>query len=998
MRRFIYLFVLFCSLYSLLTARTANYEAGVVILKLKTATLSSERSTGRVDLDARLRQFGLRHIEPRFQSQAKSGLSRILKVQIDPAYDALGLCNALSGHPEIEYIEPLYIDAVLETPNDSYYAASLNFASMQAEAAWDIHKSEAGSQAVIIAIVDTGTPWKHPDLAENIWNNLGEDANGNGYTMYFNGSSWVMDSGDLNGLDDDGNGKIDDLIGWNFMLNSAGHENNDPTDPGNHGTRVSGLAGARTHNGIGVASLSWNPILMPISCSPAGDTSSIYRGYDALIYAAENGAHVINCSWGSTSFSLAARDAIAYAQSLGAIIVAAAGNSNNSIALYPAAYPGVLGIASLMNSGIKWSGSNYGGYIDAGVPNESVYSTSGSASYSISTGTTSYAAPIAAALCALIRSQHPTWSSAEVINQFKATCDAIDTLNPSYSNLLGEGKINAYRALTELNPLPSAKLHLALFELRPPSDANANAAIEPGENVQLNLSLRNYSDFSAAAQIVLSTTSPHVIIHQNTVNTTFPADDWLFLNNVFSISVLPGTASQYIDFKLNISSATPILSGNTASFKLLIHNGGSFVWEAKAAARNQSGSYLRNTLLNLGKEVVYGTDFPASFHNFDAVYLSFGAVDANVGRLSSPSMFYAIKTYLEAGGRLYIEGADAVGYDLTAFFPLIDGAHDGHQILWPLLGIADAADGSSNSISHLAGQSGPMHGLLYSFSHQTNFDYIDLYQALPHIAVAAFVEDSYGTVGVASTGAYSQRSLVFSYALAELNDAGTGSTRLDFVQNLLAFFEAEEITLPLSLSSFLVSWQDCALVEWSTASETNLLGWNIYRAEEPALAAALRLNATLIPPAVDASQGAQYSFSDAETLAASSYYYWLEAMSYSGNSEIFGYRSLNTPTAEEEPIPGQNLPTALLAAFPNPFVAHVLIPYRIEAAATVKIDIYDLKGRKLKSLKSSHQKAGNYRQSWDGLNHNGKALPSGIYLCKMRSGDFSETAKLILMK
>lgn len=995
MRKFL-MFLLILTAVSLVSAKTADYESGKITLKLKTDSSRSANSTGIAELDAKLRSFGMKQVSQRFNSSRKSSsaLQRILEIQIDPKYDALAVCNALSGHPGIEYVEPIYIDEVLEAPDDTHYAASLNFASMQAEAAWDIHKCEAGAEPVIIAIVDTGVPWKHPDLAQNIWNNLGEDANANGYTMYHNGSAWVMDTGDLNGLDDDGNGKIDDLIGWNLIANSAGDENNDPTDPGGHGTRVAGLAGARTNNAIGAAALSWNPVLMPISCSYPGQTSSIFRGYDGIIYAAENGAHIVNCSWGSTGFSAAARDAIAYAQSLGIIVVAAAGNSNNAIPLYPAAYPGVVAIASLMNSGVKWSGSNYGGYVDAGVPNESVYSTAGSSGYSISTGATSYASPIGAAMLALIRSQNPGWTNAQVIKQFKATCDDIDILNPGRENLLGEGKINAFRALTEIEPALSEKLHLALFEVLAPSDDNANGAVEPGESFLLNLSLRNYSDFSANAQIVLSSTSPNVIINQNTVNTTIPADDWLLLSDVFSIYVQPGTPSQYISFTLNISSSTPILSGSTANFKILIHNGGSFVWEAKAGARNQSGTFIKNALLGMGKPVVHGSDFPASFFSFDAVYLSFGALDSNVGRLNSPTMFYAIKNYLEGGGRIYIEGADAVGYDLTAFFPLIDGIHEGHEIMWPLLGIASASDGSENPISHLAGQ-GPTQGLLFTASNQTNYNYIDLFEPLSGIATAAFIEDDYGVVGVASEGAYGQRSFVFSYALSELVDTRSSSTRLDFMTSLIEFFEDDEVTLPVTLSSFQVSWQNQAQVLWTTASETDLLGWNIYRAEETELATALRLNAALIPPAEDPSQGAEYSFADAETRPGGSYYYWLEAMSYSGSSDIFGYRSLSIPLAEEEESPELQLPTQLLPAFPNPFSSNIIIPYQIKAAATVQIDIYDLRGRKVKSLKLSHQKAGSYIQGWDGLNSEGKALPSGLYFYKMRSGNYSEIRKMI---
>jgi hypothetical protein len=192
-----------------------------------------------------------------------------------------------------------------------------------------------------------------------------------------------------------------------------------------------------------------------------------------------------------------------------------------------------------------------------------------------------------------------------------------------------------------------------------------------------------------------------------------------------------------------------------------------------------------------------------------------------------------------------------------------------------------------------------------------------------------------------------------------------------------------------------VNWQNCAILQWATASETDLLGWNIYRAEEAELATALRLNATLISPAEEASQGAEYSFADAETTAGASYYYWLEAMFYSGSSEIYGYRSLNIPFEGGEESPELQLPTLLFPAFPNPFSSQVIIPYRIRDAATVQIDIYDIRGRKIKSLKLNHQKAGSYIQGWDGLNSQGKPLPSGLYFYKMRSGNYNEIRKMI---
>ncbi|MCK9335503.1 MAG: S8 family serine peptidase [Candidatus Cloacimonetes bacterium] len=996
MPKSIYFLFLLLAVFSLLPARTMEYEAGWVVMKLRSPSSFSRHSTGSAALDSRLRQFGMQEVDNRFISSSKSDLSRILKVRIDTQFDPLGVCNALAGHPELEYIEPLYTDHILAVPDDTHYAASLNFPAMQADAAWDIHKCQDNPQ--IIAIVDTGVPWKHVDLAENIWNNLGEDFNANGYTMYDNGSAWVMDAGDLNGIDDDGNGKVDDLIGWNFMADAAGTENNDPSDPGSHGTRVSGLAGARTNNAIGAASLSWNPIIMAISCSRPGATSTIYRGYDAIIYAAENGARVINCSWGGTNFSYASNDAVAYAQSLGAIIVAAAGNSNNSIPIYPAAYPGVVAIASLMNDGTKWSGSNYGGYVDAGAPNESVYTLSGTTAYAMISGTTSYASPIGAAMLALISSQNPSWTSAEVINQMKATCDNIDAQNPGKENLLGGGRINAYLALSESNPSQTAKLHMQLFEVQSPSDDNANNAVEPGEHFSLNLRLRNFSDFSDQAQFVLSTTNPYAVINQNTEVATVPADNWLDLSDAFSINILPGSPSGYVNFTLAISSDTPVLSGSSSIIRILVHNGGHFVWEAKAGARNQSGVFIRNSLQSMGKQVVYGTTFPASFHGFEAVYLSFGAIDSNVGRLNNPTMFYAIKDYLEAGGRLYIEGADVVAWDMANYFPAIDGVHDGHEILWPLLGVSSASDGNTNPVSLLTGQPGPTANLSFSASNQTNNDFIDLFETIPGLAVPAFIEDDYGVVGIASAGGFDQRCILFSYALAELVDARADATRLDFLERIVDFYEAEELTLAVTLSSFFAQWQDAALLNWTTATETELLGWNIYRGQNPELHQAIKLNPILIPAEGEESLGASYSYQDTQIHEAGAYYYWLEALHYSGDGEYYGPITLNVPVPEEESPPEVPVPTTLFPLYPNPFNPSVNLRFSLAAPSDVSFKIYNNRGQLLRTINAGNLSAGYHNLEWNATDDLQQPLGSGVYLIRMQTASSVFVRKAVLMK
>jgi hypothetical protein len=976
-----------------------NYEPGKISIKLKNEYYSQisriNQGTGISSLDNRLQSLGIREIKTRFsprqRSEAAHALSLVYELSFDPAISPLAIINALSGDPHLDFAEPLYIHETLDTPDDPRYAECLNFPSMSAEAAWSIHKCGSNPDPVLIAIVDTGMRWDHVDLAENVWHNLGEDSNSNGYTMYHNGTTWVIDAGDINGLDDDGNGFVDDLIGWDFMLDLAGNQANNPTDPGSHGTRVSGLAGARTNNAIGTSSLSWNPKLMAISCSPPGATSSIYRGYEAIVYAADNGADIINCSWGSTGYSQAGQLAIDYAYSLGAIIVAAAGNSNNSIPIYPAAYQNVVATAALNNDGTRWSGSNFGGYVDLAAPCQSVVSTSGTG-YSTIGPATSYASPVASAAMALVKSYNPGWTQEEIIHQLVASADDIDYLNPGKENLLGEGKINALSALTAVDPVLDQELHLGVIGSVQPNDGNMNRAVEPGESFSLSLLIRNFSWGVGAddATFTLSSTNPLVTISDPSYVASIPADGYLPLSNVFWVTVDPLAQSQYVSFTLSTVADKPIISGANLSFSILIHNGGVYVWEASSGARDLSGTYIRNTLQSLSYPVVYGTAFPSSFLSFDMVFLSFGTPGGSIFRLSEPVLFNAIREYLESGGRLYLEGGDVLGWDIGYYMPDLGGGEGADDILWPLLGIDYAVDGSTNVIDGLAGHSPlPTSGMLFSASNQVNNTTIDLIFPLRAQAATAFTESDYGSVAVISEGAYDQRSFVMSYALAELSDGIFPNTRANLLNQILDFFEAEEVTLPVELSSFTAIWNGAATLNWVTASETQVLGYNIYRCELPILNQALKINSIIIQASGTSSQTLHYSFEDPYTELSGRQNYWLESLALDGSNQHFGPIELVIPEGGPELPPPDLHYTRLVSAFPNPFGSSLSCLYELAEKAPVQFKLYNIKGQVVYEAYQPDMARGghNYTIDFQG--------GTGLYILEMRTGEQRFVRKLL---
>lgn len=789
----------------------ASYLSGTVVFCIKAdyknlINLDSSGKTGIASVDDKLAQLSVSNLQQRFKTNPrlyKTGmpdLTLIMEATYQKPYNPVAAAEILSGCREIEYAEPIPMDYIFATPNDPNFALSTYLTTMQASLAWDIHKGMNGTVPVIIANVDTGVNWKHPDLIDNIRRNLGEDADSDGSTLFYNGSAWVYDSGDINGIDDDGNGYIDDLIGWDFMLNAAGDQSYDPLESTSHGSYTAGISNARTDNAINGATLPWNVLTMPISCSYSG-SSSIFRGYDGIIYAAENGADIINCSWGGTGWSQANEDAISYAYALGSIIVAAAGNSNNSIPIYPAGYPKVVAVTAVTNAGVKSASSNYSAYVDVSAPTEAVYSLGASLS-----GVTSYASPIGTGLAALIRSAHPTWTQEQVVNQLIATCDNIDASNPGKENMLGDGRLNAYSAMSMLSPTVDNDLRIALFEVLAPVDANANSAVEANEQFYLSMRVRNYAHGVSSANVsyTLSTTDASITILDNTHTGSLPSDGYDVLTNAFSCQVSPTATSHYATFTLTTTADLPIVLGSVQTFQILINAGGAFIWEGRAG-RDYSGTYIKNWHITNAYAYTYGTTFPASFHSFSSVWLSFGAVGSSETRFSTMGMYNAVKNYLLEGGKIYIEGTDAVGFDLGYYLPDVEGALDANEVLWPLLGINAADDGITNVINGLTGQ-GPAltNGITFATSNQVKNDFIDTFTPADN-AATAFVESAYGNVGIQNYGSHSQKSFVSSYILAELADGTAPNTKATLLSRIRTDFVTTGATMSMAVPNLSIA-------------------------------------------------------------------------------------------------------------------------------------------------------------------------------------------------
>lgn len=379
-------------------------------------------------------EFKIRRLsQPFFAAKDDPGLLRTFLLEFDEYQRVEELIRLMEGIKGVEYAEKVPLDKLFLTPNDPSYSSQWGLAKINAPGAWDFFS--AGS-TIVIAIVDDAVQRSHPDLQPNLWVNPGEIPNNN--------------------VDDDGNGYIDDINGYD-----VGSNDNNPDPPSSsygHGTHVAGIASARSNNGVGVASIGFSCKLM---CVKATNTaSSISNGYGGIVYAAASGAKVINCSWGGPGASTTGQNVINYAWNKGCIIVAAAGNDNVSTPFYPAAYNNVIAVASTSSSDAKSSFSNYGTWIDIAAPGSNIFSTTVNSSYGNMSGT-SMASPMVAGLVGLMWSLNPGLPRASIINCLTSTATNINAQNPNFTGQLGAGRINAQAAMqcvaATLNNPPQAE-------------------------------------------------------------------------------------------------------------------------------------------------------------------------------------------------------------------------------------------------------------------------------------------------------------------------------------------------------------------------------------------------------------------------------------------------------------------------------------------------------------------------------------------------------------
>lgn len=373
-------------------------------------------------------KYGITRVHKPFYKAADSPvLPYILKLEFNSPGMVNSLIHDLEKIAGVEYAEKVPLMKTDIVPNDPIFPPHLT--QINAANAWNVFN---GNSNITVAIVDNAVMWTHSELVGNTYTNSAEIANNN--------------------IDDDANGYIDDVNGFDVAEND---NNAVPTNTNmDHGTHCAGIAGASTNNGAGIASIGWNIKIIPVKTqTDLGSITGISYGYEGIVYAANANARIISCSWGGAGAAASEQAVINYAWNKGSIIIAAAGNNNTTVQSYPGAYTNVYCVASVSSADVKSGFSNYGTWVDISAPGENIYSTTPSATtgtYQTYSGT-SMATPLVAGLAGLMLSKSPSMTQTDVLNCISSTAVNIYTLagNASYvtNSRLGAGRIEAFAAM-----------------------------------------------------------------------------------------------------------------------------------------------------------------------------------------------------------------------------------------------------------------------------------------------------------------------------------------------------------------------------------------------------------------------------------------------------------------------------------------------------------------------------------------------------------------------
>jgi len=509
----------------------------------------------------------------------------------------------LLKNPAVEYVEPDYVVHIQETiPNDQYFGLLWGMqntgqtggvvdADIDATEAWDIH---TGGDNVLVGVIDTGILYTHPDLADNIWTNPGEIP--------------------ANGIDDDGNGYIDDVHGYDFYNNDS-----NPIDDHFHGSHCSGTIAGRGDNSIGVAGVCWRAKLVALKFLSAGGSGYTSDAVRAVNYANAMGISITSNSYGGGGYDQAMKDAIDAAGAKGYLFVAAAGNSGldaDLYPMYPAAYTSanIISVAATDATDRRAYFSNYGKVsVDLGAPGVIVYSCSLGNGYRYADGT-SMATPHVAGAAALLKSYSPLLKGSDIKTALLNTVDPIGTLQ---GDTVTGGRLNVFKALLEVQKWLSI--------------SPTSGTIAPSANQTLVVT-------ADANGLVAGTYEATIKLNTNDPNNTLPTIDvTMNVSGIRRLSASPGTCN-----------FGEVRVGTNASMNVTLRNNGSDETTVSSISINNA-AFTHSATLPMTVPGFSSGSFQLTFSPIDVGYDS-GTMTINSDANDNP----VLAVYLNGEGKMIV--------------------------------------------------------------------------------------------------------------------------------------------------------------------------------------------------------------------------------------------------------------------------------------------------------------------------------------------------------
>ncbi len=906
------------------------YLANTVVIKLKGSPAAGLLKAQNIteQLNKAYGQFNFTSVKTIFgstQADVKFGLNRIMLVRYNSSQDPIYVAAKLKGLSDIQWAEPKYVRRVVTfVPNDPFYSSQYYLNLIKMPQAWDLSQ---GDTSVIIGIVDTGVDWPHPDLYANIWHN----------------PHWQTDT-NFPG----------DSIGWDFGGNG---NNGNPTPDNNpiedkpaHGTLLAGVSDAVTNNNIGIAGIGVKCKIMCVKTSerdvtdPSTGEPYIIYGFEGIKYAADNGAKVINCSWGGSGFSQMEQDVINYAESKGALVVAAAGNDGKEESFYPASYNGVISVAATSANDVKSYYSNYGTSVDVTAPGDNIYSTWQPNTYQSASGT-SLSTPIVTGIAALVFSKYPSYTPLQVGELIRVNCDDIYSKNSAYQYLLGKGRVDAYNTLLRTND-ESVRAVNVQFSDAPPG-GNGNGAFEPGETLTLKLGFMNYLKPVNSLNVTLQSMNSYSTVDNGsfTVNNIATLDSFNNSTSLFKITLAKSIPlDENLIYKLNYTD------GSYSDFQLI-----SIV--ANPSYTTQDNNNIALTVTSKG--ALGFNDYP---DNLEGEGFKF--------QNGSNFLFEGALLLGTSASRLSDEIRDSTqanqdtSFKVVQPFLIANGSEAGEQI-------GNTVFNDDNAGAYKLGVAVKLRTYSFNVDPDKNF-----------IILRYDIANNSGTdINNFYVGNF------FDWDMIE-GDGSGDYTSWDSTGNLGYVYH---------VNGNPNTWIGTALISSSNygywAINNNTFG---YTKSDKWKAISSGIGSTNVGPAdiAEITSGGPFNIKAGDTLDV--------AFAITAGNNLSDLRTgiANARTKYGNIITDTNnggkqvvYTYELSQNYPNPFNPSTNISYQLPKNGFVTLKIYDVLGNLVKTIVSGYQTQGNHTVSFNGTN-----LASGVYLYRINAGNFVAAKKMLLLK